>query len=177
MLHLDFVRCSGTWFLWLITPSLWLCRNNFSNDKHHILRNSKSPLTSVDLIVRFYFYGSCCLVAVRTLFSRSMNITIKLLRSMLILFLSARTFLFFFLLCYYRDKSFHFILAQDIVCFEKFTKNLTQEEQQQLLKFLPSIDTAKLPDRWAFLILSCDSCGNKGVSGWTLNQQWCRNFA
>lgn len=66
---------------------------------------------------------------------------------MLILFLSARTFLFFFLLCYYRDKSFHFILAQDIVCFEKFTKNLTQEEQQQLLKFLPSIDTAKLPDR------------------------------
>ncbi|RWR87339.1 GATA transcription factor 26-like protein [Cinnamomum micranthum f. kanehirae] len=59
-------------------------RNNFSNDKHHILRNSKSPLTSVDLI--------------------------------------------------------------DIVCFEKFTKNLTQEEQQQLLKFLPSIDTAKLPD-------------------------------
>eukprot|EP00268_Persea_americana_P027584 TRINITY_DN2694_c0_g1_i3.p1 TRINITY_DN2694_c0_g1~~TRINITY_DN2694_c0_g1_i3.p1 ORF type:complete len:534 (-),score=116.96 TRINITY_DN2694_c0_g1_i3:481-2082(-) len=59
-------------------------RNNFSNDKHPILRNSKSPLTSVDLI--------------------------------------------------------------DIVCFEKFTKNLTQEEQQQLLKFLPSIDTAKLPD-------------------------------
>ncbi|XP_038680593.1 GATA transcription factor 26-like isoform X2 [Tripterygium wilfordii] len=33
-----------------------------------------------------------------------------------------------------------------ILNFEEFTKNLSSEEQQQLFKYLPSPDTAKLPD-------------------------------
>ncbi|RWR81006.1 zinc finger protein [Cinnamomum micranthum f. kanehirae] len=34
----------------------------------------------------------------------------------------------------------------DVVCFEKFVRNFSPEEQQHLMKLLPSIDTAKLPD-------------------------------
>ncbi|XP_038687021.1 GATA transcription factor 26-like isoform X2 [Tripterygium wilfordii] len=34
----------------------------------------------------------------------------------------------------------------DILNFEEFTKKLSSEEQQQLFKYLPSPDTAKLPD-------------------------------
>lgn len=39
-------------------------------------------------------------------------------------------------------------LVQDIVNFDEFSGHLTNEEQQQLLKYLPSIDTARLPDRF-----------------------------
>ncbi|PNY05248.1 GATA transcription factor 26-like protein [Trifolium pratense] len=35
---------------------------------------------------------------------------------------------------------------QDVVNYEEFSRNLSNEEQQQLLKFLPAVDTAKLPD-------------------------------
>lgn len=35
---------------------------------------------------------------------------------------------------------------KDVVNFEEFMRNLTYEEQQQLMKYLPSTDTAKLPD-------------------------------
>lgn len=31
--------------------------------------------------------------------------------------------------------------------YEVFSRNLTNEEKQQLLKYLPVVDTAKLPDR------------------------------
>jgi hypothetical protein len=34
----------------------------------------------------------------------------------------------------------------DIVNYEEFARNLTYEEQQQLLKYLPPLDVAKLPD-------------------------------
>ncbi|KAJ8754293.1 hypothetical protein K2173_002744 [Erythroxylum novogranatense] len=34
----------------------------------------------------------------------------------------------------------------DILTFEEFSRNLSTEEQQQLLKYLPPVDTAKLPD-------------------------------
>ncbi|MCI29432.1 GATA transcription factor 26-like, partial [Trifolium medium] len=34
----------------------------------------------------------------------------------------------------------------DVVNYEEFSRNLTNEEQQQLLKYLPVVDTAKLPD-------------------------------
>ncbi|KAJ8774450.1 hypothetical protein K2173_016896 [Erythroxylum novogranatense] len=34
----------------------------------------------------------------------------------------------------------------DILNFEEFARNLTTEEQQQLLKYLPPVETAKLPD-------------------------------
>eukprot|EP00268_Persea_americana_P027583 TRINITY_DN2694_c0_g1_i2.p1 TRINITY_DN2694_c0_g1~~TRINITY_DN2694_c0_g1_i2.p1 ORF type:complete len:579 (-),score=106.29 TRINITY_DN2694_c0_g1_i2:634-2370(-) len=34
----------------------------------------------------------------------------------------------------------------DVVCFEKFVRNLSPEEQQHLMKLLPSIDTVKLPN-------------------------------
>ncbi|KAF2315115.1 hypothetical protein GH714_038183 [Hevea brasiliensis] len=34
----------------------------------------------------------------------------------------------------------------DIINFEEFTRYLTNEEQQQLLKYLPPVDTAKLPE-------------------------------
>lgn len=37
---------------------LWLCRDKFSHDKVHILQNKNSPLTSIDLIVRFLSYCS-----------------------------------------------------------------------------------------------------------------------
>ncbi|KAJ7952585.1 GATA transcription factor 26 [Quillaja saponaria] len=59
-----------------------------------------------------------------------------------------------------RDKSQHekvqilgnhnsplrFIDLSDVLNYEEFTRHLTNEEQQQLLKFLPLVDTAKLPD-------------------------------
>ncbi|KAG5566779.1 hypothetical protein RHGRI_002349 [Rhododendron griersonianum] len=35
---------------------------------------------------------------------------------------------------------------QDVLNFNQFSSNLTIEEQQQLLKYLPSVDTARLPD-------------------------------
>ncbi|KHN28468.1 GATA transcription factor 26 [Glycine soja] len=34
----------------------------------------------------------------------------------------------------------------DVVNYEEFMRNLTNEEQQQLLKYLPVVDTAKFPD-------------------------------
>ncbi|KAG5536588.1 hypothetical protein RHGRI_024119 [Rhododendron griersonianum] len=37
-------------------------------------------------------------------------------------------------------------LLQDVLNFNQFSSNLTIEEQQQLLKYLPSVDTARLPD-------------------------------
>ncbi|KAI8546699.1 hypothetical protein RHMOL_Rhmol07G0140200 [Rhododendron molle] len=35
---------------------------------------------------------------------------------------------------------------KDVLNFDQFSSNLTNEEQQQLLKYLPSVDTARLPD-------------------------------
>ncbi|KAK6947516.1 ASX, DEUBAD domain [Dillenia turbinata] len=35
---------------------------------------------------------------------------------------------------------------KDVINFEEFVKHLTHEEQQQLLKLLPSVDNARLPD-------------------------------
>ena len=31
--------------------------------------------------------------------------------------------------------------------YEEFTRNMTNDEQQQLLKYLPVVDTAEPPDR------------------------------
>ncbi|KAG5523686.1 hypothetical protein RHGRI_030612 [Rhododendron griersonianum] len=39
-----------------------------------------------------------------------------------------------------------YVDLKDIVNFDEFSGHLTNEEQQQLLKYLPSIDTARLPD-------------------------------
>lgn len=39
-----------------------------------------------------------------------------------------------------------YVDLKDIVNFDEFTGHLTNEEQQQLLKYLPSVDTARLPD-------------------------------
>jgi len=33
------------------------------------------------------------------------------------------------------------------VNYDEFSRNLTNEEQEQLLKYLPVVDTAKFPDR------------------------------
>ncbi|XP_058084800.1 GATA transcription factor 27-like [Magnolia sinica] len=35
---------------------------------------------------------------------------------------------------------------RDVVSFEELSRNFTHEEQQQLMKHLPSVDTAKMPD-------------------------------
>ncbi|XP_077235170.1 GATA transcription factor 26-like isoform X2 [Tasmannia lanceolata] len=35
---------------------------------------------------------------------------------------------------------------RDVISFEEFMRRLTNEEQQQLMKYLPSIDTTKFPD-------------------------------
>ena len=40
-----------------------------------------------------------------------------------------------------------FKLLQDVLDFDQFARNLTKEEQQQLLKYLPYADTTALPDR------------------------------
>ncbi|XP_058764678.1 GATA transcription factor 26-like [Vicia villosa] len=45
------------------------------------------------------------------------------------------------------DSSLFQIELKDAVNYEEFSRNLTDEEQQQLLKYLPVVDTAKLPDR------------------------------
>ncbi|XAR54896.1 hypothetical protein NMG60_11030226 [Bertholletia excelsa] len=39
-----------------------------------------------------------------------------------------------------------YVDLKDVVDFDKFASHLTHEEQQQLMKYLPSIDTAGLPD-------------------------------
>lgn len=39
---------------------------------------------------------------------------------------------------------------QDILNFEEFLKHLTNEEQQKLLKYIPPLDSATLPDRYLF---------------------------
>jgi hypothetical protein len=41
-----------------------------------------------------------------------------------------------------------------VVNYEEFSRNLSNEEQQQLMKFLPAVDTAKLPDRLVFYSIS-----------------------
>ncbi|KAG5535595.1 hypothetical protein RHGRI_023381 [Rhododendron griersonianum] len=38
------------------------------------------------------------------------------------------------------------LFVMDVLNFNQFSSNLTIEEQQQLLKYLPSVDTARLPD-------------------------------
>ncbi|CAJ2663958.1 unnamed protein product [Trifolium pratense] len=44
------------------------------------------------------------------------------------------------------DSPLCIIDLNDVVNYEEFSRNLTNEEQQQLLKYLPVVDTAKLPD-------------------------------
>lgn len=44
-------------------------------------------------------------------------------------------------------------MVQDILNFEEFVKYLTNEEQKQLLEYLPPLDTAKLPGRYLFFPL------------------------
>ncbi|CAL5187692.1 unnamed protein product [Lathyrus oleraceus] len=44
------------------------------------------------------------------------------------------------------DSPLSSIDLNDVVNYEEFLRILTNEEQQQLLKFLPVVDTAKLPD-------------------------------
>jgi len=39
------------------------------------------------------------------------------------------------------------------VNYEEFMRNLTNEEQQQLMKYLPVVDTTKFPDRLESVIL------------------------
>ncbi|KAF7810048.1 GATA transcription factor 26 [Senna tora] len=43
----------------------------------------------------------------------------------------------------------------DVVNYEVFMRSLTNEEQQQLLKCLPGVDTAKLPDSFKSMFNSC----------------------
>ncbi|KAI5417656.1 GATA transcription factor 26 [Lathyrus oleraceus] len=45
------------------------------------------------------------------------------------------------------DSPLGLINSNDVVNYEEFSRNLTDEEQQQLLKYLPVVDAAKLPDR------------------------------
>ncbi|RDX88593.1 GATA transcription factor 26 [Mucuna pruriens] len=44
------------------------------------------------------------------------------------------------------DSLLCLIDLNDVVNYEEFMRNLTPEEQQQLLKYLPVVDTAKFPD-------------------------------
>jgi hypothetical protein len=44
------------------------------------------------------------------------------------------------------DSPLSSIDLNDVVNYEEFSRNLSNEEQQQLMKFLPAVDTAKLPD-------------------------------
>lgn len=39
--------------------------------------------------------------------------------------------------------------------YEEFLRNFTNEEQKQLLKYLPGVDTAKLPDRLESISVTC----------------------
>lgn len=51
-------------------------------------------------------------------------------------------------LIYRRNASVHdLLLWQDVFNFEVFMAHLTQEERQKLMKYLPSVDTAKPPER------------------------------
>ncbi|KAF1875200.1 hypothetical protein Lal_00007816 [Lupinus albus] len=45
-------------------------------------------------------------------------------------------------------------VEKDVVNYGEFLKNLTNEEQQQLLKFLPVVDAVKLPDSLKFMFNS-----------------------
>lgn len=45
------------------------------------------------------------------------------------------------------------IFVQEILNFDKFATHLTNDEQKQLMKFLPSIDTSEAPDRCVILWL------------------------
>ncbi|KAK9144651.1 hypothetical protein Sjap_004554 [Stephania japonica] len=45
-----------------------------------------------------------------------------------------------------RDSLLRFIDLNDVVSFEEFVRHFTPEEQLQLMKYLPSTDTARLPD-------------------------------
>nr|DAD47653.1 TPA_asm: hypothetical protein HUJ06_017590 [Nelumbo nucifera] len=46
----------------------------------------------------------------------------------------------------HRNSPLRSINLKDVVSFEEFANHLTHEEQQQLVKYLPSTDTARLPD-------------------------------
>ncbi|XP_051145181.1 GATA transcription factor 26-like [Andrographis paniculata] len=52
----------------------------------------------------------------------------------------------------YHKSPLCYIDLQDIVNIDKFTTHLTQEEQQQLLKFLPSVDTSVSTERDSSLV-------------------------
>ncbi|CAK8562679.1 unnamed protein product [Lathyrus sativus] len=45
------------------------------------------------------------------------------------------------------DSPLGLINSNDVVNYDEFSRNLTDEEQQQLLKYLPVVDAAKLSDR------------------------------
>ncbi|KAK9275954.1 hypothetical protein L1049_023229 [Liquidambar formosana] len=45
-----------------------------------------------------------------------------------------------------RNSPLRNIDLKDVLNFEEFVRHLTNEEQQQLLKYLPPVDTARLPD-------------------------------
>ncbi|KAJ1415027.1 Zinc finger, GATA-type [Sesbania bispinosa] len=53
------------------------------------------------------------------------------------------------------DSPLRSIDLNDVVNYEEFLRNLTNEEQQQLLKYLPVVDTAKLPDSLKIMFDSC----------------------
>lgn len=46
------------------------------------------------------------------------------------------------------------VSEQEVVNLEVFMRHLTPEEQQQLMKYLPSIDAARPPERWVARISS-----------------------
>ncbi|XP_019445027.1 PREDICTED: GATA transcription factor 26-like isoform X3 [Lupinus angustifolius] len=52
------------------------------------------------------------------------------------------------------DSPLRLIDLNDVVNYEEFLKNLTDAEQQQLLKFLPVVDAVKLPDSLKFMFNS-----------------------
>ncbi|KAE9596749.1 putative transcription factor C2C2-GATA family [Lupinus albus] len=52
------------------------------------------------------------------------------------------------------DSPLSLIDLNDVVNYGEFLKNLTNEEQQQLLKFLPVVDAVKLPDSLKFMFNS-----------------------
>lgn len=59
---------------------------------------------------------------------------------------------------------------QEIVNFDEFTAHLTTDEQQQLLKYLPYIDTFAPPDRFVY----SPSCPF-GITDWlTTMEQWAK---
>ncbi|KAE9597431.1 putative transcription factor C2C2-GATA family [Lupinus albus] len=52
------------------------------------------------------------------------------------------------------DSPLCLIDLNDVVNYEEFTKNFTNEEQQQLLKYLPEADTAKVPNSLTMMFSS-----------------------